>query len=122
MAQTFGVLGFLFALLALFFASEVMRRASHKQAILEQALFKATTRIQQIENKMAQVDRLATEVRYERKRQAETINALVQKGDLKTAKAAAAAAAAAAAPREPAPRESAMDRFTPSSHKARRTG
>lgn len=109
MAQTFGILGFLFALLALFFASEVMRRASHKQAALEQALFKATTRITQIEAKMSQVDRLATEIRHERKRQADTISALAKKGEIKTAQAMT----------EPmTPRERAdTERFTPSSHK-----
>lgn len=113
MAQAFGILGFLFALLALFFASEVMRRANHKQAELEQALFRASTRIQQIESKMAQVDRLATEIRYERKRQAETLNALAQKGDLKTAKDAEKQATEASAMRE------AAGRFTPSSEKRR---
>ena len=106
MTQAFGILGFLLSLLALFFASEVMRRASHRQATLELELFKVTTRVQQIEGKMAHVDRLATEIRYEKKRQAETINAMAQKGEIKTTPAPATA-------RE----RSDSDRFTPSTHK-----
>lgn len=109
MAQTFGILGFLLALLAMFFASEVMRRASHHHTKIEMELFKAITRIQQIEGKIAQVDRLAAEVRHEKKRQAETINALAQKGEIKTGSAPAKA-----------PAES--DRFTPSEYKQKNTG
>lgn len=113
MAQTFGILGFLLALLSLFLASELMRRASHNQAKLELALFKAVARIQQIESSMAQVDRLAAEVRYEKKRQAETINALVQKGEIKTASAAAP---------PPAQNHADSDRFTPSAYKTKQAG
>lgn len=108
MAQVFGILGFLLSLLAVFFASEVMRRANHNHAKMDMALFKLTTRIQQIESKMAQVDRLAAEVRYEKKRQAETINAMAQKGQIKPA---------------PTPHERAeTDRFTPSSYKQKNAG
>ncbi|MCR4377274.1 MAG: hypothetical protein NUV50_04165 [Rhodospirillales bacterium] len=113
MAQTFGILGFLLALLSLFLASELMRRASHNQIKLELALFKAITRIQQIESSMAQVDRLAAEVRYEKKRQAETINALAQKGEIKTASAAASS---------PAQNHADSDRFTPSAYKSKSAG
>jgi len=104
MAQIFGILGFLLALLALFFASEVMRRANHRQVQLEAALFKATTRISQIENKMAQVDRLATEIRYEKKRQAQTLTALANKGEVTSTASEMAT----------------EHRFTPSSHKQKR--
>lgn len=103
MAQIFGIIGFLLALLALFFASEIMRRASHRQTELEAALFKATMRIQQIENKMSQVDRLATEIRHEKKRQAETLTALAGKGAL-------------------APSSTTPDRFTPSSQRQKQAG
>lgn len=114
MAQTFGILGFLLALLALFFASEVMRRATHRQAALEAALFKATTRIQKIESKMVHVDRLAAEVRYEKKRQAETISALAKKGGIKTDSSSTPG-------RELKTRRERSDseRFTPSTHKTR---
>ena len=119
MAQTFGILGFLFSLLALFFASEVLRRSNHRQTDLELALFKATTRIQKVENKMAHVDRLATEVRYEKKRQAETINALAQKGGIKTSPSAAPGATHGASP---AQEKATNERFTPSQYKDKKTG
>ncbi len=105
MAQSIGIMGFLLALLALFFASEVMRRASHRQVELEAALFKAMARIQQIEAKMTQVDRLAAEVLYEKKRQAETIRAMANKGELKTA----------------AHDKATTERFTPSEYKEKNT-
>ncbi|MFC1672704.1 hypothetical protein ACFL12_01005 [Pseudomonadota bacterium] len=102
MAQTFGILGFLFSLLALFFASEVMRRANHRQAQLEANLFKAQARIQQIEGKMHHVERLAADIRHQKKRQAETLTAMTKKGD-------------------PKARAHKHDRFTPSSHKKKKT-
>jgi hypothetical protein len=104
MLQMFGILGFFLGLLAIFFASEVMRRATHRQSELEMALFKANLRIQQIESQMARIDRMATDIRYERKRQAGTITALAQKGELKTGPA-------------PATEHVDRERFTPSSHK-----
>jgi hypothetical protein len=113
MAQTFGILGFLLALLALFLASEVMRRAAHNHTRLELTLFKAMTRLQQIESKMAHVDRLAAEVRYEKKRQAETINAMAQKGEIKTTPEASSPAAQTRAD---------SDRFTPSEYKKKQAG
>lgn len=113
MVQTFGILGFLLGLLALFFASEVMRRASHRQAELEMALFKLSTRVQQIEGKITHVDRLATEIRYEKKRQAETINAMAQKGQIKTSPQSAKTQPTTARERAD------TARFTPSTHKTR---
>ena len=80
MVQTFGILGFVLSLLALFFASEVMRRAAHRTQELEAALFKATTRIQKLESNAYHVEKLATELRHQRKRQTETITALAKKG------------------------------------------
>lgn len=79
MTQMIGILGFLLSLLALFFASEVMRRAQHRQQDLETALMKANARIQKIEARMSQVDRLATEIRHQRRRQTETMTALANK-------------------------------------------
>ena len=81
MAQVFGILGFFLGLLALFFASEVSRRANHRQAELEAALFKAMTRLQKIESNVFHVEKLAADLRYQRKRQAETLTALAKKGE-----------------------------------------
>jgi len=110
MAQTFGILGFVLSLLALFFASEVMRRASHHQTELQAALFKAMTRIQKLENNVFHVEKLAAEIRHQRKRQAETLTSLAKKGE----------------PQKTAHAEGSGERFTPSTHAAppanRKTG
>lgn len=113
MAQTFGILGFLLSLLALFFASEVMRRATHRIQELETALFKASTRIQKLENGVYHVEKLAAEIRHQRKRQAETVTALAKKGEAQRAAADAE------------PHTGSGERFTPTSHahhKSRKTG
>ena len=86
-----------------------MRRASHRQTELETALFKAVCRIQKLENGVYHVEKLAAEIRHQRKRQAQTITALAHKGANKGAKHA----------------EGSGDRFTPSTHIAkpsRKTG
>lgn len=101
MAQTFGILGFALSLLAIFFASEVMRRAVHQQNELQTALFKAITRIQKLEGSVHHVEKLAAEIRHQRKRQAETITSLAKKGEQKSDHA-----------------EGSGDRFTPSTHAA----
>jgi len=101
MAQIFGILGFFLSLLALFFASEVMRRANHRQAQLEAALFKSITRIQKLESSVYHVEKLAAEIRHQRKRQAETITALAQKGETTQT--------------PPRPYAETSERFTPSS-------
>lgn len=100
MAQVFGILGFSLSLLAVYFASEVMRRTAHRIAELDAALFKANTRIQKMEGGIYHVEKLAAEIRHQRKRQAETITALANKGDLQRAIHA----------------EGSGDRFTPSTH------
>ena len=125
MVQTFGILGFLFSLLALFFASEVLRRSNHRMNELEMALFKATTRIQQIETKMHHVDRLAAEVRFEKKRQAETIAAMASKGELKTSLPPAPEQpdqALQARAKGTAHERAAVDRFTPTEFKQKKSG
>lgn len=113
MVQMIAILGFLLALLALFFASEVMRRAHHRQGELELALAKANARIQKIEARMAQVDRLATEIRHEKKRQAETMTALANKTGGKPSQHA-----------HPDDRadHTARERFTPSAYKTEKAG
>lgn len=113
MMQTFAILGFMLALFALFFASEVMRRASHRQNELEAALFKAMTRIQKLESGVYHVEKLAAEIRHQRKRQAETITALANKGANKGVSKGAAHV------------QGSGERFTPSTHapkRSRKTG
>jgi len=82
MAQTFGILGFLLALTALFLASEVIRRTAYHQTELQAALFKTLARVQKLEGSVFHVEKLAAEIRYQRKRQAQTITALAQKGEI----------------------------------------
>jgi len=103
MAQAFGILGFIFALLAIFFASEVMRRAAASQAELAQALIKARQRIQRLESRMDSAERLGKTTQHQKKRQAETITAMANKGD-----------------KDADGRD--HEHFTPSSHKERKTG
>jgi len=79
MGQTFGILGFFFALLAIFFASEVMRRASQRQAELEIILFKTQTRIQKLEASMLRIERLSEKLRHQKNRQSETLTALAKR-------------------------------------------
>ncbi|MCW8915737.1 MAG: hypothetical protein OQK24_07770 [Magnetovibrio sp.] len=81
MAQTLGILGFTISLLALFIASEVMRRASQRQVDLETALAKLSTRFQKIESSVFHVEKLAAEIRHQRRRQADTLTSLANKGD-----------------------------------------
>ena len=107
MALMLGILGFMMSLLALFFASEVMRRANQRQTDLETALLKANAKIMSIEGKMAHVDRLAAEIRYQKKRQAETMTALANKS-------------AQAKAEDHAPHG--KDRFTPSQYKDTKAG
>ena len=102
MAQTFGILGFILALLAIFFASEVMRRAAASQAEMAQALIKARHRIQKLESRMDRAERMAEGARHQKKRQAETITALANKGG-----------------KDAQGRD--HEHFTPSSHKQRKT-
>lgn len=105
------------AFLALFFANEVMRRASQRQTELELALFKAITRIKQIETKMVHVDRLAAEIRYEKKRQAQTLTALANKGEGETK------TAPEPIPEPTTPHErAAADHLTPSAYKKKSVG
>jgi len=103
MAQTFGILGFIFALLAIFFASEVMRRASASQAEMAQALIKARHRLQKLESRMERAERMAETNLLQKKRQVETITAMAEKGDKDTDG-----------------RD--HEHFTPSSHKERKVG
>lgn len=108
-----GILGFMMSLLAMFFASEVMRRANQRQTELETALMKAQAKLLTIESKMGHVDRLAAEIRYQKKRQAETMTALANKTTATTAKSDDHATA---------PKPVVRDRFTPSEYKGKKVG
>lgn len=105
-----GILGFMMSLLAMFFASEVMRRANQRQTELETALMKAQAKILTIESKMGHVDRLAAEIRYQKKRQAETMTALANKTAVKSDGHGTT------------PKPVAKDRFTPSEYKGKKVG
>ncbi len=105
MAQTLGILGFTISLLALFIASEVMRRASQRQTDLEAALAKLSTRFQKIESSVFHVEKLAAEIRHQRRRKADTITALANKSDGKVPPTSARSQ-----------EKNSGERFTPSSH------
>lgn len=103
MGQTFGILGFFFGLLAIFFASEVMRRASAHQAELTLALHKARQQVLKLENRVTRVERLTEGVKLQKKRQGETITALAKKSE-----------------KDAQGRD--HEHFTPSEYKNRKTG
>ena len=108
MLQTFCILAFFLALLAIYVASELTRRASQRQAELEKELLKANARLQKLEGSVYHVEKLAAEIRHQRRRQAETITALASKGE----KARHA--------HDDLPRKG-EERFTPSSHIERKS-
>ncbi|MBL4692460.1 MAG: hypothetical protein JKY92_03930 [Magnetovibrio sp.] len=80
MAQAFGIFGFFISLLAIFFASEVMRRSTARQNKLDAELAKAKWQIAELEGKVRRLDRAATDLLHQRKRQAETLSSLANKG------------------------------------------
>ena len=81
MLQTIGILGFFIALLSLYVASELTRRATQHQAELEKELLKANARLQKLEGSVFHVEKLAAEIRHQRRRQAETLTALADKSE-----------------------------------------
>ena len=81
MTSAFGILGFCLSLLALFIASEVLRRSTVRQAGLEDTVMKLSARLQKIEGSVYHTEKLAAELRHQRRRQSETITALANKGE-----------------------------------------
>ncbi len=75
MAQAFGILGFLLALLAILFASEIMRRGNQNHEKMKASLFKATLDIKALQSKF---DALTRDQIEQKKRQAETLKALAK--------------------------------------------
>jgi len=112
MAQIFGVIGFFIGLLAILFASEVMRRSSEHQTKMQAELFKMQMRIKDLENKVHRVDQATTEIHHQKTRQAETLTALAAKGETE---------APPKAPRRTQQRGSGS-RFTPYSANQHKTG
>ena len=103
MVSTFAILGFCIALLALFVASEGLRRSAARQATLEDTVLKLSARLQKIEGNVYHVEKLAAELRHQRRRQSETITALANKGEGVPPTSA---------------RSNTADTFTPSTHQA----
>jgi len=112
MAQIFGVIGFFIGLLAILFASEVMRRSAEHQTKTQAELFKMQMHIKDLENKVHRVDRATTETHHQKARQAETLTALAAKGEAETPPKA---------PRR-THQSGSGSRFTPYSAKQHKTG
>ncbi|MDH5489003.1 MAG: hypothetical protein OEY84_05570 [Rhodospirillaceae bacterium] len=79
MMQIFGVIGFFMAVLAIFLVSETIRRSNHRMLELETAFYKLSGRIQQLELRMAEVEKDTGHSAAERRRQTETLLALEKK-------------------------------------------
>lgn len=79
MVQIFGIIGFFMAILAIFIASEMMRRTNQRMHELETAFYKLNLRIQQVENRVLEVEKGVNLTAEDRKRQKETLLALEKK-------------------------------------------
>jgi hypothetical protein len=114
MTQIFGIIGFFISLLAILFASEVMRRSTEHNTQMKAELFKAQMRIKDLENNVRHVARAQSENHHQKVRQAETLTALANKGEQEALETLT-----------PTPRKgsgSGSARFTPYSHKQQKTG
>ena len=114
MTEIFGILGFFMALLAIFIASEMMRRANHRMLELETAFYKLNGRIQRAEARILEVEKGSALTPADLKRQKETLIALEKKtragrNDVATSKSAG-------------PQENTPDnRFAPSQYQKKKT-
>lgn len=113
MLQIFGIIGFLLALIAIFIASESMRRTSHRMLELETAFYKLNGRIQKLELRMAEVEKDTGHSAAERRRQTETLLALEKKTRTERANNGAIPPTGSASIKENEQNE----RFTPSQYK-----
>ena len=113
MMQIFGVIGFFMAVLAIFIASESMRRTSHRMLELETAFYKLSARIKNIELRMAEVEKDTGHSAAERRRQTETLLALEKKTRTQRTDNAAVPATGIASKRENEQNE----RYVPSQYK-----
>ncbi|MBF0247613.1 MAG: hypothetical protein HQL36_06010 [Alphaproteobacteria bacterium] len=81
MTQVFGIIGFILALVALFVASEIMRRATHRHNELQTALVRTQKQLAGVEGKIHTLEVQLDDMDRQRKRQAETIAALAAKAE-----------------------------------------
>ncbi|MCK5445686.1 MAG: hypothetical protein KAI73_08685 [Rhodospirillaceae bacterium] len=79
MAQIFGIIGFFISMLAIFVATEMMRRSTQRILHAETAVYKLSGRIQQLEARVLELERDAQVTPAQRKRQQETLMALEKK-------------------------------------------
>ena len=108
MVQALGIFGFFLSLLAIFIAGETVRRSGERQTKLQAELFKASFRIQELEERVLRLDRFATSMNQQKRRQAETLTTMAEKGAVKEN-------------REPR-LGNARGRFTPSQDASKKTG
>ena len=80
MVQALGIIGFFLSLLAIYIAAESVRRAGERQTKLQTEVFKASFRIQELEERVLRLDRLAKGAEQQKKRQAGTLTAMAEKG------------------------------------------
>ena len=116
MTQIFGILGFFMALLAIFIASELMRRTNHRMLELETAFYKLSGRIQKAEARVLEIEKGANLSPADIKRQKETLIALEKKtranrADISTTTTSASARGNASS-----------ERYTPSEYKKKTLG
>jgi len=113
MMQIFGVIGFFMAVLAIFLASETIRRTNQRMLELETAFYKLSGRIQQLELRMAEVEKDTGHSAAERRRQTETLLALEKKTRAQRADTAEAPSTGIASSKENEQNE----RYVPSQYK-----
>lgn len=79
MAQIFGIIGFFLSMLAIFIASEMMRRANQRILHAETAVYKLSGRINKLEAQLAEGVHNTQMTPAQIKRQKETLIALEKK-------------------------------------------
>ena len=118
MTQIFGILGFFMALLAIFIASESIRRTNHRMLELETAFYKLSGRIQKAEARVLEIEKGANLSPADIKRQKETLIALEKKTRANRAERESPPATTSASARGNASSE----RYTPSEYKKKTLG
>ncbi len=103
------------ALLAIFIASELMRRTNQRMLELETAFYKLSGRIQKVEARVLKIEKDANLSPADIKRQKETLIALEKKTRANKADVSTTGSASA---KENAPN----DRYTPSEYKKKTLG
>ena len=115
MTQIFGILGFFMALLAIFIASESIRRTNHRMLELETAFYKLSGRIQKAEARVLEIEKGANLSPADIKRQKETLIALEKKTRANRSDTPATTSASARG-------NASSERYTPSEYKKKTLG